>query len=431
MAMENGKHKLDYESLTQMNGKATRDKKRAKRERIASPDSRDADTEESESENGVPDFEKEDDAPKENNQAQFSTQRRICLVGSLLLCVFTIFAFAFILPCHHKSCAKDKECGNKPVKHWSKNFSGMSPLVLRDFDDGKYNQGNLLVGYRFPGNVPGSRNTSCPGRHCQGVLSLKGCNGKSLWSSGIDGMLGKVQCIDYPGEKNHFQVESGCFVQEGEGKMIFIDTMNGNKKWQAEKLGDVRSFRTIPDINGDHFQDILLLNASPNPRAAHSKRTFTLAKNTLNVLSGKSGKLVGTSVPLSMFLRISEEHVFLRVHRVSASLHYILIGIKPELAKTGTLLAIEVQDLSSRVHNSSITRRRTPWGLNKPNEFGFIELFKETLVLTPPLFADLNKDGVEDVVLCTLDKGVMVQALDGKNAAKIWSRKLTVGVSDR
>ncbi|XP_031571943.1 uncharacterized protein LOC116306053 [Actinia tenebrosa] len=429
--MESGKRKLDYESLTQKNDKDRRDQKRAKRERPISPDSQDADTEESESENDeVADFEKEDDAEsKESNQTQFSTQRRICLVGSLLLCVFTIFAFAFILPCHHESCAKDRECGNKPLKHWSKNFSGMAPLVLRDFNDGKYSQENLLVGYRFPGNG-GSRNTSCPGRHCQGVLSLKGCNGKSLWSTDIDGMLGKVQCIKHVRKKNHFQEGSGCFVQEGKDKVIFIDTVNGNKKWQAEKLGDVSSFRTIPDIDGDHFQDILLLHASPNPRLDRSRRAYTLGKNTLKVLSGRSGKLIGTSVLLSIFLQISKEHVFLRIHRVSATLHYILIGIKPESAKTGTLLAIEVRDLSNRVHNSSIAKRRTPWGSNEPNEFGFIELFKDTLVLTSPLLADLNKDGVEDVVLCSLDNGVTVQALDGKNAAEIWSRRLTVGVND-
>ena len=430
--MENGGRKQDYEALTQKNGKASRDKKRAKRERLVSPDSRDADTEQSESElHELPGFEKEDSREQESNQTQFSTQRRICLVGSLLLCVFTIFAFAFILPCHHKSCAKDKECGHKPLKHWSKNFSGMTPLVLREFDDGKYIQGNLLVGYKFPGN----RNTSCPGSHCQGVLSLKGCNGKSLWKSQIDGPLGKVQCmhLDRARKKNnHFQEGSGCFVQEGNDKIVFIDTENGNKKWRAEHLGIVRSFRTIPDINGDRFQDILLLHASRDPQAGSSKRENTPGRNTLRVLSGKSGKLMGKSVLLSTFPGgISTEHVFLRVHRVSASLHYILIGIKPESANTGTLLAIEVQDLSNRVHNSSMRRRKTPWGSNKPNEFGFIELFQDTLVLAPPLFADLNKDGIEDVVLCSLDKGITVRALNGKNAVEIWSRRLTVGGRDR
>ena len=62
-----------------------------------------------------------------------SMKRRIALVGALLLCVFTIFAFAFLLPCHKPKCQKNPGCpgkGDLVSVNWTERFGGITPMLI-------------------------------------------------------------------------------------------------------------------------------------------------------------------------------------------------------------------------------------------------------------------------------------------------------------
>lgn len=376
--------------------------------RPLSPDSLDADIEPSSSEHE--DNEEEDTSNEQpfkelqdsSEKPAMSNKRRLCLVGSLLLCVFTVFAFAFILPCHHKTCLKETKWPN-----WSKNFTGVSPLILRDFDTQNTSSKNIVVGFSHQGRGFHVLNHTCPGCH-GGVVAVDGSNGEQLWASGIFGQLGNVLCDLNVKQQN----QPSCIALEDNDKVFRIDSHNGYQQWTVHRPGTIKAFRTIRDIDNDGIGEIVLLHASPQ----HDSE--------LCVLSGKTGKDIGVTLPILKRRTLLGLHHdgFLRVHHLSSSKQVLLIGVKLDSQETGTLLAIHIDELDTRVHNK--TTRGLRWGRRMPDEEGFIKLF-DSLVLTRPLFADLNHDGVDDIVICTLEAGLTVKAINGKDTTVLWSRKLT------
>ncbi|KAK3740678.1 hypothetical protein QZH41_019049, partial [Actinostola sp. cb2023] len=418
--------RADYQPLP------SNDQETSTRNRPISPDSLDADTEASSSENedvtkAQPSEEPEDGSDKPG----LSNNRRICLVGSLLLCVFTVFAFAFILPCHHKTCLKETKC--KEPKNWSKNFSGVAPLVLREFSGDSRNASSakhVLVGFSHTGRGFHMLNHTCPGCH-GGVVAVNGRNGRQLWTSGILGKLGNILCD--LSVKN--QSQQSCIALENGNKILRIDSHSGYQNWTVERPGKIRAFRTIRDIDNDGVGEIVLLHGPRSAQGTVKRAGRSRTVSEISILSGKSGQAIGISLPVLKHRSSTanpqdlRHDGFLRVHQLTASAQVLLIGVKLESEKTGTLLAIKVEELATRVHNK--TQETSAWGPKPPNRYGFVELFKDTLVLTPPLFADLNNDGVEDIVLCTLDGGLTVKALNGKDSKELWSRKLTSRVIHR
>lgn len=397
MKAKNDEHRSSYQSLPSRNEKP-------KDKRPSSPDSRDADTEASTSDN------EENTASNQpfkelqgySDKPPMSNKRRICLVGSLLLCVFTVFAFAFILPCHHKTCLKETKWPK-----WSKNFSGIAPIVLRDVPSTASSNRRILVGFSHSGRGFHILNHTCPGCH-GGVVALDGGDGEQLWASGVLGQFGNILC-----DLNVEEDQQSCIALEDKDKILRIDSNNGSQHWTVKKTGIIKAFKAIRDIDGDGVGEIVLLYV-PRPG-------FT---SQLCILSGKTGKHIGRSLTVTKSTTSELHHdVFLRLHQVSDSKQLLLVGVKLASQETGTLLVIRIEDLVTRIHNK--TTRGLRWGPNAPNQYGFIELYKDTLVLTPPLFADLNNDGVKDIVLCSLEAGLIVKAINGKDTSHLWSRKLT------
>jgi len=377
-----------------------------------SSDSLDADIEPSSSENEDAGGSVEDE-PATNEQPfkelqdsssekpAMSNKRRICLVGSLLLCVFTVFAFAFILPCHHKTCLKETKWPN-----WSKNFTGISPLVLRDFDTNDSSSKRLAVGFTHQGRGFHILNHTCPGCH-GGVVAVNGGNGDQVWASGTFGQLTNVLC-DLTVKQ---QEQSSCIALEDHDKILRIDASSGYQHWTTQRPWSITAFRTIKDIDGDGVDEVVVLHNSAD------------SISELRVLSGQTGLVIGNSLPVLKRRTLPDLQTegFLRIHHLSKS-QVLLIGVKLESQETGTLIAIHIDELATRVHNQTI--KGLTWGHRKPDPDGFIQLL-DTLILTEPLFADLNNDGVMDIVVCTLDDGLAVQAINGKDTSQLWSRKLT------
>ncbi|EDO42653.1 predicted protein [Nematostella vectensis] len=365
----------------------------------------------------------ENEEGKEDNPLSF--QRRVCFVGALLLCIFTIFAFAFLIPCHRESCS-NRKCELKNT--WSVNFTGLVPHLLREIEGVKIGGTDVVLSViKRPLFSNGSKTTLSKASF--ELMSLSSCDGKKLWSSKYNGSLSLLVCQNQELQNN---ILPRCLVLESPSILHSIDSYTGKPKWADNDMWKVLSFRRIYDVNNDGTRDIVIARNSPVTTRAKDTEGYTIQfKGTLSILSGKTGQQIGRSVKIPGHVNGT---ILLLVQEVFFYKQFVLIGSKDATKKTGSLWAIEVKDLLRHATSSGPKTSGAPWGSFHPDpKTGFIRIL-DNLVMTEPKFSDLNHDGVYDVFLLTTDEtsgDFTVRALNGRNAKQLWQRKLPSETIDR
>ena len=350
-----------------------------------------------------------------------SIKRRIALVGALLLCVFTVFAFAFLLPCHKPRCQKTPVCPGISV-NWTANFSGIIPGMISLVDMTGYGRPDILV--EFDIEAKEVRNSTllsqiCKGKNCHGsgVLAIDGSCGNRLWVFSRNSSFGVMACGGVGGKTD--VDDERCLLLEERAKLVLLDAGNGTTKWQTESptKQEILSFKYINDVDGDGVRDIVFVGVLKD----------TAREGTINMLSGKTGKVIGGSLLLPGSHRGSN---VLAVHALSSAQQFVIVGSVSVTENSTSLWAMSVHDLLEKVKNPTKEIPGIPWGKHQPDPAtGFISILKDSMILVQPLLADLDSDGVKDVVFLIKENGISVMAMNGNDLAVMWKRVVPSTVS--
>lgn len=386
----------------------------------------DADTEGSGSADNINEnsiFDNEHSASQEKQP--LSMKRRIALVGALLLCVFTVFAFAFLLPCHKPKCQKVPLCpgkGDPSSVNWTDNFSGITPGVISLVDVTGYGRPDILVEFDIVEKE--SKNSSflnrlCKSKNCHGggVLAIDGSCGNSLWVFSQNSSFGLLACEKVV-ERTDIS-NKHCLLVEEKVKLVLFNAGNGTTKWQSESPSSrkISSFKFVNDVDGDGVRDIVFVNEQKDIGK----------KGGINLLSGKTGQIIGGSLPLP------ESHSgsnILAIHAPSSAQQFVIAGSVSEVNNMTSLWAISVHDLSEKVRNPGKEIPGQPWGTHQPDPAtGFISILKDSLILVQPLLADLDADGVKDVIFLIKENGISLLAMNGNDLAVMWKMVVPSAVS--
>lgn len=354
-----------------------------------------------------------------------SMKRRIALVGALLLCVFTVFAFAFLLPCHRPRCQKVPICpgkGDLTSVNWTANFSGVVPGIISLVDMTGFGVPDILVEFEIEESEV--KNSSflkqiCKGKNCHGggVLAIDGACGVRLWVFSRNSSFGLLACEGII-EKTDVHVEH-CLLLEEKVKLVLFNVGNGTIKWQSElpTRREISAFKYVSDVDGDGVRDIVFVNEEKSKTK----------KGNINMLSGKTGKVIGDSVPLPE--NHSSSNV-LALHSLSSKEQFLILGSLSVTENSTSLWAISLDDLLKKVKNPTEKFSGVPWGKQQPDTAtGFISILKDSLILVQPLLADLNSDGVEDVVFLIEENGISLLAMNGDDLSVMWKMIVPMAVS--
>lgn len=361
----------------------------------------------------------EGEQPTSADKQPLSMKRRIALVGALLLCVFTIFAFAFLLPCHKPKCQKDPGCpgkGDQAFVNWTDKLGGITPLMISLVDVIGHGRGDILVEFKIEEEE--SMNSSflsqlCKSTNCHGtgLMAIHGSCGYSLWDVSRNSSLGLLACervTDRSGMNNN----GHCLLVEEKTNLVLFNLENGSTKWQTPANSKVDSFKFVHDIDGDGERDIVFVQEYPK---VYEK---VYSEGSVNLVSGATGKILGNSLPLPGSHGGSN---VLAIHAPSSKQQFVIVGSTAPKGNSTSLWAISVSDLLDKVRRPAKKIPGQPWGEHTPDPLtGFISILSDTLVLLEPLLTDLDGDGVKDVVFVIKEDSLSLLAVNGKDLADMW-----------
>ena len=372
----------------------------------------------------------EDEQPTSADKQPLSMKRRIALVGALLLCVFTIFAFAFLLPCHKPKCQKDPGCpgkGDQAFVNWTDKLGGITPVMISLVDMTGHGSGDILIEFKIEEEE--SMNSSflsqlCKSTNCHGtgLLAIHGSCGYSLWDVSRNSSLGFLAC-ERVTDRSGMNSNGRCLFVEEKTNLVLFNSENGTTKWQTPSNSNVYSFKFVNDIDGDGKRDIVFVQEHPKV----NKKVYS--EGSINLVSGATGKILGNSLPLPGSHGGSN---VLAIHAPSNKQQFVIVGSTVHKGNSTSLWAISISDLLEKVRQPAKQIPGQPWGEHSPDPLtGFISILKDTLVLLEPLLTDLDGDGVNDVVFVTNEDSLSLLAMNGKDLAVMWRMVVPLDASIR
>lgn len=360
-------------------------------------------------------FEDSKEPPESAEKQPLSLKRRIALVGALLLCVFTIFAFAFLLPCHKPKCQKLPVCpgkGHLTAGNWTHQFGGIIPIVTSLLDVTGDGRPDVIV--EFDIEALESTDSSflsqlCQNKDCRGsgILALHGSCGNSLWVFSRNSSLGLLAC-EKSTEGIDVKNNQHCVFIEEKTNIVLFNSKNGTTKWKSSLGGKVSSVKFVNDVDGDGQKDIVLIN----------KLSIGGSEGYINLVSGRLGKVLGNSIPLSGG---HDSNSILATHSLPSKQQFVIVCTLSHEKNTTSLWAMSVHDLFEKVTQPTKSIPGEAWGKHIPNpNTGFISVLNDAVILIQPLLTDLDGDGVKDIVFVTKENDTFLLAMNGTDLAIVW-----------
>lgn len=338
--------------------------------------------------------EKDEEPPAE----KLSPLRRLALVASLLFCVFVIFAFAFLLPCHGVKCKGEGNC--KPQSSpstWTRNINifGFEPAFIKVFGLKNDLSTHIVLGYSV---CQDRSKNGCSG----GLVGYGGPNVERLWSIPTNSTVLAIVCR-HPASSEY----PICVISSNQSELYQISIHDGDLKWKVMVSGKIKSF----DIIGS--SDVVLLKGE---LSGLSKRSLKQPrKEVITIISGESGKMIGSSISLS----VSEIDHLITTLAVNNT-EFVLICSRTQ----SSVVAISVKDLYRKARGTCNATFVTKWGSHKPDPAtGLIEVLSNAVPLQKPVLVDLNSDAIKDIVICgkgAENEQIQVMALNGVNLKLLW-----------
>ncbi|KAL4617866.1 protein FAM234A-like [Arapaima gigas] len=372
-----------------------------------------------------------------NTLIRMSYWRTTAFFLSLLLCLAVIFSFSFMIPCP----------GPGPSRcSWNRTFPEAGTydfLALGDTNNDRVV--DVIFALKHGG---GSLNTTCANESlytpCVFVSAVAGVNGDSLWERPLVPEFHWAQC----GLAVFGDSHAGCLISHAD-LLTALQQQSGAIIWQRPQPLDLNCrppALTVPDLDGDGVNDLVLIGKSP-------------VQTKLVILSGRRGNQIGSEVVLD-----SEEVFRHLMHTTAKGSHYVLFqkdsglygqalwriaaqalaGSESGLEKdplwegktSATSGQVQLYKSDSLQHVVAITKgSRTPHLLLVSE--GCVELMdgdrlqslwrvNSSRVQSEPTFGHYNKDGVPDVVI-EEDMGnssKKVRILDGTSGQALWQVSL-------
>lgn len=361
----------------------------------------------------------ESEQPGSADKQPLSMKRRIGLVAALLLCVFTIFAFAFLLPCHKPKCQKDPGCpgkGDLASVNWTDKLGGITPVMISLVDVTGDGRADILVEFNIEEEESVNSsflNQLCKSSNCRGggLMAIHGSCGYSLWDVSRNSSLGFLAC-ERVTDRSGINSNGHCLLVEEKTNLVLFNSENGTTKWQAPSKSKIDSFKFVNDIDGDGERDVVFVHEHPKDFEKG------LSEGSVNLLSGATGKILGNSLPLPGSHSGSK---ILSIHAPSNKQQFVIVGSVSHKGNSTSLWAISVSDLLEKVRQPTKEIPGQPWGEHSPDPVsGFISILKDTLILIEPLLTDLDGDRVKDVVFVIKESSISLVAMNGNDLAVMW-----------
>ncbi|XP_061196183.1 uncharacterized protein LOC133204462 [Saccostrea echinata] len=260
---------------------------------------------------------------------------------------------------------------------------------------------------------------------CIGTLfGMRGYDGKVLWKIPTRSGALLNNCEDFD---LNLDGHIDCVIGGRSATMEAVDVRNGKHLWEASspfftKIWNFYQAMALPDFNGDGVKEILVMHGGdPNIDAENHDRK----SGRLIMLDGRTGK--GMGIRCLEMPNNKESYQSPVVYTYRDGSQYILFGSGGETVP-GDFMIISLPDFYRYVmglpKDASVPKTRGSYDqwqhIPRQPETGIMVLFTGVRkgVMVPPLMTDIDRDGIDDIVMSAYDGIVML--LDGRTMKSKW-----------
>ncbi|KAK3087336.1 hypothetical protein FSP39_004814, partial [Pinctada imbricata] len=266
---------------------------------------------------------------------------------------------------------------------------------------------------------------------CAGmIIALRGYDGEELWRRNVYSEIFALNCHGVDVDKDG---RYECIATGRLGTIIAVDVRTGNILWEGSDNNyrrdwNIYSSATVQDMDFDGVREIIISHGGDPtvPAEIHKRKS-----NRIVMVSGATGVPIGR--PL-ITPEDKETYMSPVIHERRDGSQYVLIGSGGETVG-GLFLVISLPDFyryalgyDKNYAVSNVKGNYDKFGFKAADENGLIELYRSEIkgVMVPPVLADVNKDGVRDILMSCFD-GTMI-LFDGETLNILW--KVEFGVME-
>ncbi|XP_052780569.1 uncharacterized protein LOC128217450 [Mya arenaria] len=256
------------------------------------------------------------------------------------------------------------------------------------------------------------------------IMALRGYDGKVLWDIDVRSEVLFFNCEQFDFDKDGKQ---DCIATGRMGTIIAFNPRNGSSFWVLEDddwlkaTWNVYRPTAMPDLDGDGIPEMLVANGGDTRKEPDD---HDRAPGRLLILKGGTGKPFGARY----YDLPNSRETYMSPVLYKPFLHtYILFGSGGETV-SGDLMGINLEDFKCYVTADNPDKcqlvgpdPRDPWSskfVRDANGTFIIHKGQTKGAMVTPVLADINGDGVLDVVASLFDGQVVLY--DGKTATQSW-----------
>lgn len=220
-----------------------------------------------------------------------SPGRKLCFISSIVFLLGLVMIFLFVLPCPEDGTCRGSGDNMSWVKDYDKlEMRGPVNVIQRKTD--KSVETSLIFMYKGDKFIDAMVKVN---PKPNGIISLVSRTGKISWFAEMSVEPRYVNCsiidVDLDGEMD-------CLIVDAFGQLSTLKSISGQWIWQTleakkgripESYEDLFNFPLLlPDLDGDKVNELL-----------HIFSSGSNIQNSFSLLSGRTGKLIGSSITVS------------------------------------------------------------------------------------------------------------------------------------
>lgn len=220
-----------------------------------------------------------------------SPGRKLCFISSIVFILGLVMIFLFILPCPENGTCRGAGDNMSWVKDYDKlEMRGPVNVITRKME--KSVETSLIFMYKRDKFIDAAVKVN---PKPNGIISLVSRTGKISWFAEMSVEPRYVNCsiidVDLDGEND-------CLIVDTFGQLSTLKSISGQWIWQTleakkgripELYEDLFNFPLLlPDLDGDKVNELLHIFSSDSD-----------IQNSFSLLSGRTGKLIGSSITVS------------------------------------------------------------------------------------------------------------------------------------
>lgn len=274
-----------------------------------------------------------------SNDEGMSPLRKLCFIGSILFCFFTVAVFLWVVPCNDGGVCP-APLDRIKTHNWLNNYTSIElkgKINVVDGKEGRTWEKYLLFLYRGDVFYPEFAQNN---KMKNGIISIVGSSGAVAWLDYHNNEPLSMDCSLIDIDRNG---KSDCLIVDEVGEIGVIHPISGQWWWKykpptQEKIDTLDLPVILPDMNDDKVFEILL--------ATSKSANDTGRRNFIRILSGKTGRPIGDGHLIHDCIKIRKLQID------GGMVNYLCVQNKTDVKRSKTIL-----EFYSLVTNKSIGQK--------------------------------------------------------------------------